>query len=183
MSREDDERRETQCHSLSSPLGPIHVYSRGGEPTRIAISCQKCEAPLGADPPPARVSAVMECIARYFAAEEFPREVAQSLLSDPRFTAFQKKVYAVVMAIRPGDTLSYGEVAARSGFPGAVRAVGTAMRRNPFPILIPCHRVIRGDGSLGGYSGPPHAKSWLLEHEGLTVERLSRGLRLKGKAG
>ena len=76
-----------------------------------------------------------------------------------------------------GETASYGELARHVGKPGAARAVGGAMGRNPVPILIPCHRVIAGDGTLGGYGGSNYAdrrasleiKRRLLAIEGTTV--------------
>lgn len=65
-------------------------------------------------------------------------------------TDFQKKIYALVQAIPRGRTMTYGEVAACAGKPGAARAVGRAMATNPFAILVPCHRVVAKKG-LGGY--------------------------------
>src|SRR3989344_8452173 len=68
-------------------------------------------------------------------------------------TKFQWKVLEATMAIPLGETRSYQWVARRIGSPKAARAVGQALRRNPYPVVIPCHRVIRADGSLGGYAG------------------------------
>jgi methylated-DNA-[protein]-cysteine S-methyltransferase len=65
---------------------------------------------------------------------------------------FDRRVYDVTRAIACGTTLSYGAVAARLGDPGASRAVGQALGRNPFPLIVPCHRVLSADGSLGGFS-------------------------------
>ena len=67
-------------------------------------------------------------------------------------TAFEWKVYKVVRQIPRGQTRSYAWVARQLGKPGAARAVGLALKRNPFAPRIPCHRVVRSDGSLGGYS-------------------------------
>jgi methylated-DNA-[protein]-cysteine S-methyltransferase len=69
-------------------------------------------------------------------------------------TPFQRQVYEELVKTERGETLSYGELARRSGRPAAARGVGSAMARNPFPPLIPCHRVLGADGSLRGYSGP-----------------------------
>jgi methylated-DNA-[protein]-cysteine S-methyltransferase len=69
-------------------------------------------------------------------------------------TPFQRRVTACCRSIPPGRTLSYGEVAAKAGSPGAGRAVGQCMAANRFPLVIPCHRVVRSNGALGGYSGP-----------------------------
>lgn len=80
-------------------------------------------------------------------------------------TPLQREIYRVVSAIRPGDTMSYGEVAAAAGRPKAARAVGTAMARNPFPPIIPCHRVVASNGGLGGYAGGLDMKRQMLTME------------------
>ncbi|MBJ7386549.1 MAG: MGMT family protein, partial [Mycolicibacterium sp.] len=67
-----------------------------------------------------------------------------------------------------GHTATYGEVAAAVGNPKAVRAVGSACATNPLPVVVPCHRVLRSDGSLGGYVGGPQAKTTLLTLERAT---------------
>jgi len=66
---------------------------------------------------------------------------------------FQRRVYAATRAIPPGRTTSYGDIAHQLGAPGAVRAVGQALGRNPFPIIVPCHRVLAAQGRAGGFSG------------------------------
>ena len=81
-------------------------------------------------------------------------------------TRFEERVYAVVRSIPKGQTRSYRWVAERLGDPGLARAVGGALRRNPFAPKVPCHRVVRADGSLGGYSGGVSKKRALLRAEG-----------------
>jgi methylated-DNA-[protein]-cysteine S-methyltransferase len=81
-------------------------------------------------------------------------------------TAFQRAVWAGLRAIGPGETLSYGALAARLGVPKAVRAVGLANGANPVGVVVPCHRVIGADGTLTGYGGGLDRKRWLLRHEG-----------------
>ncbi len=73
-------------------------------------------------------------------------------------TRFQWKVLEVTAKIPIGETRSYKWVAEKAGSPKAVRAVGQALKKNPYPVTIPCHRVIRSDGSLGGYSAGSQAK-------------------------
>ena len=68
-------------------------------------------------------------------------------------TDFQKKVLLETLKIPRGQTRTYKQIASRIGHPKAYRAVGTALKRNPIPIIIPCHRVIKSDGTLGNYSG------------------------------
>lgn len=80
-------------------------------------------------------------------------------------TSFAKKVYAIVVKIPKGKTMTYGEVAKRAGKPGAARAVGTIMSHNYRPE-IPCHRVVRADGKMGGYNrGGPEQKRKILARE------------------
>ena len=85
---------------------------------------------------------------------------------DVRGTAFQEAVWRGLRAIPAGETRSYGDIAAAIGHPGAVRAAGSANGANPVAVLIPCHRVIRSDGSLGGYAYGPAIKRELLAREG-----------------
>ena len=82
-------------------------------------------------------------------------------------TAFQQRVWAALQAIPPGSTVSYAELAARLGNPRAVRAVAHACASNPIAIAIPCHRVIRSDGTLSGYRWGAARKQALLEREAL----------------
>ena len=70
------------------------------------------------------------------------------------YTPFQQAVWRACMEIPAGQTRSYGWIAKKIGKPGAVRAVGSALGRNPFAPVVPCHRVIKSDGTLGGFSAP-----------------------------
>jgi len=81
-------------------------------------------------------------------------------------TPFQRAVWRGLTAIAPGETLSYGALAAKLGRPQSVRAVGLANGANPISVVVPCHRVIGADGSLTGYGGGIARKRWLLNHEG-----------------
>jgi len=80
---------------------------------------------------------------------------------------FQRNVLAAEHAIPRGRVSTYGLLAGHLGHPGAARAVGTSLAKNPFPIVIPCHRAVRSDGSLGGYQGGREMKRALLEMEGV----------------
>lgn len=87
-----------------------------------------------------------------------------------RCASFQKRVLLAEYEIPRGKVSTYGRIANHLGKPGAARAVGTALATNPFPILIPCHRAIRSDGTLGGYQGGLQMKRALLEQEGLSFD-------------
>jgi methylated-DNA-[protein]-cysteine S-methyltransferase len=110
--------------------------------------------------------AMKDRIAAYFDGE-------LAALNDIRWatagTPFQRAVWAGLTTIPPGETLSYGGLAARIGKPAAVRAVGLANGANPVAVVVPCHRVIGADGSLTGYGGGLPRKKWLLEHEGVAL--------------
>ncbi len=97
---------------------------------------------------------------------------------------FQRKVLEKCSEIPPGEIRPYGWIAREIGNPGAVRAVGTALGRNPVPVLIPCHRVVRTDGRIGNYAYGTPMKRSLLEHEGLDPEAIEaqaqRGIHLLG---
>lgn len=83
----------------------------------------------------------------------------------PTSGAFLPRAWDELRRIRPGEVISYTELAARSGRPAAVRAAANACARNPAALFVPCHRVRRTDGTLGGYRWGLPAKRWLLTHE------------------
>jgi AraC family transcriptional regulator of adaptative response/methylated-DNA-[protein]-cysteine methyltransferase len=88
-----------------------------------------------------------------------------NLVCDVRGTEFQRRVWDALRAIPPGETRSYTQIAKAIGAPTSVRAVAAACAANPIAVLIPCHRVVRGDGSLSGYRWGVERKRVLLERE------------------
>lgn len=84
-------------------------------------------------------------------------------------TQFQKRVWREAMRTPYGRTISYGQLAARLGMPGAARAVGNALAANPVPIIVPCHRIIRADGTLGGFGAGTKLKKRLLALEAASL--------------
>jgi len=109
----------------------------------------------------------------YFAGERTGFELPLA----PRGTEFQRSVWRQLQKIPYGETISYGELARRVGNPKASRAVGSANGANPLPIVIPCHRVIAGNGTLGGFGGGLPTKQTLLalEHGTLISNRAVAG--------
>jgi methylated-DNA-[protein]-cysteine S-methyltransferase len=103
-----------------------------------------------------------------------PVEFSLSLLDLDLCYEFQRKALLLAGMIPRGRVSPYGGLALKVGVPGAARAVGTAMARNPFPILLPCHRVVRSDGSLGGFGGGIKMKRALLEMEGVRFDSKGR---------
>lgn len=104
---------------------------------------------------------VREQLQQYFAGERKKFDLETSFTG----TDFQQRTWQMLANIPYGQTWSYGELAKRVGSPKAVRAVGAANGRNPLPIILPCHRVIGGNGKLTGFGGGLPVKQWLLEHE------------------
>jgi methylated-DNA-[protein]-cysteine S-methyltransferase len=96
-----------------------------------------------------------------------------------RLSRFRQRVLTALLQVPYGEVASYGEVAALAGHPSAARAVGLATRRNPLPILIPCHRVVLSTGGLGGFGGRPDLKRYLLEMEGRSEVSASPAPRRK----
>lgn len=100
---------------------------------------------------------------------DLPLDFSLSAPSPGRNESFRRMVQRYLPQIGYGTTRSYREVAEAVGHPTASRAVGTACATNPLPVVVPCHRVLRSDGSLGGYLGGPEAKTTLLELERTTT--------------
>jgi O-6-methylguanine DNA methyltransferase len=158
-------------HRIDSPLGPITlaadtrgtlVYLGFGErdPRNRLLEALDPEAD-GLSPDPEVLAPARRQLDAYFAGElrAFDLPIA------PRGTPFQLRVWAELLRIPYGASISYGELARRLGDPKLTRAVGAANGANPISIIIPCHRVIGADGSLVGYGGGLEVKRGLLELE------------------
>lgn len=98
-------------------------------------------------------------------------------------SVFDRAVWEELRTVRAGRTVTYGDLARRVGYAGAARAVGGAMRRNPIPIVIPCHRVVGENGSITGFGLGLWRKRWLLDHEGAWPlrSRSAEGPRPRGQ--
>jgi len=134
----------------------IDLVEPGAPQTGVPAGALRRRPPFRAGSPPA-------ALREYFrdGRQPFTVEVAPESTSE-----FDRKVWEMLRRVPAGSTVTYGELARRSGYPGAARAVGGAMGRNPIPILIPCHRVVGESGSMQGYGLGLWRKRWLLDHEG-----------------
>jgi methylated-DNA-[protein]-cysteine S-methyltransferase len=114
---------------------------------------QLAGAPL-ADPEelPAGVRAGVAGIVALLAGQRL--DLRDIVLDEREVDEFRRGVFAATRAVGPGETATYGEIARAIGAPGAARAVGAALGSNPFPIIVPCHRVLAADGALHGFSAP-----------------------------
>ena len=157
-------------YAMDSPLGEIRIFAQNDLPVLISLTGDKNAKTRKSVTPPRRVSILMLAIERYFQGRAIRHTLAESVLENyMESPPFAEAVMREVIHIPRGKTLTYGEVAAMAGRPGAARAVGNIMRDNPFPIIIPCHRVIKSDGTAGGYGGHPKMKIWLLGFEGAPI--------------
>ena len=133
------------------------------QPNRLAaLQCLGNKLPGNAP----LAEAAAQQLQEYFQQRRRKFTVPVDISTLPTFT---QRVLAGCAAIPWGTTRTYGQLAAQVGRPGAARAVGQALGRNPVPILIPCHRVIRADGGLGGFGAGLEMKRRLLELEGITL--------------
>lgn len=160
-----------EISEVVSPLGDIRVATHHDALCGLAFadSWERVGAFLGkrfADSSRRAVSedglGVGAAISRYFDGN---LDALTAIPVDLGGTTFQQKVWDELVGVPAGETVSYGELAARIGSARAVRAVGTASGANPVCLVIPCHRMVRSNGDLGGYAGRLERKAWLLEHE------------------
>ena len=126
----------------------VQLPENSASATRARIARRFPEA-LDADPPP-EIAAAIDAIVKLLAGQR--TDLDHVGLDLTRVPPFDASVYAVARTIRPGTTLTYGEIADRIGVSGAARDVGEALGRNPFPLVVPCHRVVAAGGRLGGFS-------------------------------
>lgn len=119
--------------------------------TRARVA-RRFPAALEAAPPPFIAKAMSDIVALLDGSARDLTDVPLDF--DDSVPEFHRRVYDVARTIKPGTTLSYGEIATRLGEPDAARAVGHALGRNPIPIIVPCHRVLAADGRTGGFSAP-----------------------------
>ena len=153
-----------QC-TVDSPLGPVLLARTAKGLAGAWFEGQKhhpgaLAAPDQPEDPLLKAAAAQ--LQRYFAGEAVAFDLPLDLLG----TAFQKSVWQALLAIPPGSTSSYGDIARGVAAASAVRAVGGAVGRNPVSVIVPCHRVVGRDGSLTGYAGGTNRKLALLELEG-----------------
>ncbi len=154
---------------IPSPVGTILLVSDGAALRAVDFSDYEDRlrrllrlyyGPHTIEPSPAGPAA--DSFAAYFAGDLAALDAIPTTTAG---TPFQRLVWQALRAIPPGDTISYGRLAAQIGRPGASRAVGLANGANPLSIIVPCHRVVGADATLTGYGGGLARKQWLITHE------------------
>jgi methylated-DNA-[protein]-cysteine S-methyltransferase len=151
--------RDAGISGLQLPEGSVEATR-----ARAARRYQAAERPLSPE-----TQAAVDGIRALLAGQ--PSDLASIPLDMHGVPAFNQRVYELARRIPPGHTLTYGDIASRVGGRGRARAVGQALGRNPFAIIVPCHRVVSASGAWGGFSahGGLELKRRLLELEGMTA--------------
>jgi methylated-DNA-[protein]-cysteine S-methyltransferase len=153
-----------------TPIGPLTLAATTSGVVKIAFGADESAlAELAATVSPRlvrlprRLDALRRQLDEYFVGRRRDFDVGL----DRRLShGYRLAVLEELSLVRFGETVTYKDLAQRTGHPKASRAVGTAMATNPIPIVVPCHRVLRTGGELGGYGGGLDTKAWLLRHEG-----------------
>ena len=157
-------------------IGPIHMVVDGGRLLALEFGdvehrlMPMLRARFGKEPmlePVDDLGAIPSAIAAYLKGDLAALDAVEV---DGGGTDFQRQAWRALRAIPPGETRSYGQMAAALGRPNAARAIGMANALNPISLVVPCHRLVGSNGALTGYGGGIERKRWLLEHE----RRMSR---------
>lgn len=152
---------------LITPVGTLFVVE--DQATVLALGFVEQEPELTARLQLSTRPGVPACLPRLGAYLDGALDALDEVPVRPEGTPFQKRVWQQLRRIPAGETRSYRDIARALGDAEAVRAVGAANGRNPISVIIPCHRVIRADGTLCGYAGGLPRKRWLLDHERAAV--------------
>ena len=152
----------TTTMPLDTPIGRLVLECDGDVLIGVWLPHERRHGRNDSDDVPPVLKEAATQLEEYFAGERRDFDVTMELDGTP----FQKEVWAELCNIPYGQTISYGELARRVGRPSAPRAVGQANGRNPIPIIVPCHRVVAGNG-IGGYGGGLTVKRALLAVEGV----------------
>ena len=148
--------------TITTPIGELTLAASSRGLTHVVFPGGVCtddepDSPQAA----AHLAAAARQLGEYFDGQ---RDAFELSLDAPG-TEFQRAAWAALRTIPFGETVTYGEQAARLGDKGKARAVGAANGRNPLPIVVPCHRVVGSNGTLTGFAGGVATKAWLLDHE------------------
>jgi O-6-methylguanine DNA methyltransferase len=148
-------------HAFKTKYGWVKIaYSKKGI-TALQLPVKR-KPTAGNITPPKHVKVFEKELIKYFSGK---KKKFSSQADVQGYTAYQKKVWAAAKNIPYGETRSYSWIARKTGKPGSARAAGNALGKNPCPVIIPCHRVIKSDGTMGGFSVGRGWKSKLLSLE------------------
>ena len=158
---------ELAITTMDTPIGPLRVEASPAGLRRVVFGGKGAARTTSAGAQK-HLDEALRQLRQYFAGKRDTFDLPLDLEG----TEHQKRVWRVLLGIPFGRTLTYGEVAKRLGIPRSARAVGRACATNPVPVVVPCHRVLGGDGKLHGFGGGLWRKRALLEHEGVLTPEL-----------
>ena len=161
---------QTHHHTYTTPAGPLTILTHGDTIVAAGFTAdpRRLHGRLHTDRAHPLAPGESEVVSRAVTAWlDGDHRAFGGLTLDQHHTEFQAAVWAGLARIPAGTTASYREVADDVGRPAAVRAVGSACGANLIAPMVPCHRALRSDGSLGGYEYGLDVKRWLLDHEGV----------------
>ncbi len=153
--------RTNETHYVASPIGTIVVVANAEGIVSLTLTARK-KLPRTDEISNPWLKKAEAALRSYFAGD---LRALDALPFAGKGTRFQERVWAALRTIPAGTTWSYRELADAVARPKAVRAVGQANKRNPAAFMVPCHRVVSADGTLGGYALGLKVKTWLLNHE------------------
>ena len=162
-----------RCALAWSPVGIVAVQLPERHEAATVARLRRRVPRLEHSEPPAQVRQAIAAIQRLLGGAR--AELSEIVLDLTGLSPFQRRVYKAARAIPAGRTVTYGALATQLGQAGAARAIGRAMGSNPFPIIVPCHRVLAAGGKAGGFSahGGLATKFALLRAEGAPVQEMS----------
>ena len=155
----------TVYEAMTSPLGEITIFAKGDALSAIGFTGQRYAPSIGSamrrDAAHPAIVAARRQLNEYFAGKRTTFDLPLAGIG----TSFQRAVWKAIGGVCYGETIAYRELARRAGRAGAIRAAGAATGRNPWAIVVPCHRIVGSDGSLTGYAGGLDRKRALLAME------------------
>jgi methylated-DNA-[protein]-cysteine S-methyltransferase len=157
-----------QLATITTPAGPLTILATDAGTVRAAAFTDdpgQLRVPVPPDLRPRRDLGEITATVRAYLDGDLTA-IDRVAVSQPPGGAFLDRVWDVLRQTKPGAPVSYTQLATLAGRPAAVRAAASACARNHAALFVPCHRVLRADGSLGGYRWGPAVKQWLLRHEG-----------------
>ncbi|MCC7052989.1 MAG: methylated-DNA--[protein]-cysteine S-methyltransferase [Gemmatimonadaceae bacterium] len=140
------------CGLAWSDVGLLRVQLPDSDERATVARLRRAGAEAASDTPPAWLTDCMSLVTRHLSGD--PTDYRHLPLDDRALAAGERAIYAALRSVGWGETITYGTLARATGAPGDARVVGRAMARNPWPVVVPCHRVLAAGQSLGGFSAP-----------------------------
>lgn len=170
--------------TIESPIGPLLLLAGpSGLQRLVFLAAERPRLPFRDDGESEAAATHLQEAVRQLREYFGGGRTAFDLPLEMRGSDFQLRAWRAIAAVPFGRTISYSQLAAAAGSPGAFRAAGAACGANPIAIIIPCHRIVGSDGSLHGFGGGLPTKAWLLRHEGVLPLASNREALPRARSG